>query len=288
MATDFNRDLVKVSEWYDERNLLGQLKVVLKDVIADTDIDNATDTRDLLDKLMNSGYLSSENPSLLYETIKITKQSGVVKILRQSFLEVQEITKFTQYRQWIVAFGNGLTQADIDRIDGLYNTLRKKYKDSWSLIMDLEHRQKICEQKEFITNLRELGIKCVESLTKEESESATQTEHTRLQKRIKLDKGTEDVPTTSNRDQGMRKDVKSETEKIEKYLLQRQKKLCSRDHTFTPAIMNDRYKIDISKMFTDMELLEKSENNTQIISKPTTLKEVIDVIKSTTITYTIG
>ncbi|XP_071952324.1 NLR family CARD domain-containing protein 4-like [Antedon mediterranea] len=77
----------------------------------------------------------------------------------------------------------------------------------------------------------------------------------------------------------MNKEVKSETEKIEEYLLQRQKRLCSQASRFTPAIMRERYNVDISQMFTDMELRKEAKKNKG--SKPTTLTEVVDVISST-------
>ncbi|XP_071943856.1 uncharacterized protein [Antedon mediterranea] len=72
---------------------------------------------------------------------------------------------------------------------------------------------------------------------------------------------------------------KSDSKKIKEYLLQRQKKLCRQASKFTPATMHGRYTVDISQMFTDMELLKKRENNKG--SKPTTLTEVVDVISST-------
>ncbi|XP_071958355.1 uncharacterized protein [Antedon mediterranea] len=69
-------------------------------------------------------------------------------------------------------------------------------------------------------------------------------------------------------------------EKIEKYLLKNQKDLCSNDSTFTPATMRARYKVDISKMFTDMELLKEAENNKES-SEPTNLEKMVEVIKFT-------
>ncbi|XP_071962557.1 uncharacterized protein [Antedon mediterranea] len=88
------------------------------------------------------------------------------------------------------------------------------------------------------------------------------------------------VPTiNSNEEQGLRIQHKSDTEKIEEYLLNRQRILCNQASIFTPAIMNDRYKVDMSQMFTDMELLVESENKKD--SKPSTIKDVADIITST-------
>ncbi|XP_071952566.1 NLR family CARD domain-containing protein 4-like [Antedon mediterranea] len=79
----------------------------------------------------------------------------------------------------------------------------------------------------------------------------------------------------------MNKEVKSEEEEIiQTYLIHIQKDKCIQASIFTPATMREKYKVDISQMFTDMELLIERENNTET-SKPTTLEEVIDVISST-------
>ncbi|XP_071945226.1 uncharacterized protein [Antedon mediterranea] len=324
MATDFDLDLVNVSTWYDERNLVTKLKVLYQDLIALTNIDSATNTIHLLQELRANGRLSSDNRILLYETIKVTEQFGVIALLKHSFLENQEITKFTRYRIQIVAFGNGLRQADVDRIDALYNgSALKNYKDAWSMILDLEQRKIICEEKieEFINNLRQVGLEArVTSLTEGQVATSSNDEQA-MRKGVKSETG--QAATSSNEKQGIRKEGKSETDeevsttqeeqgkrreykdsasrgnrkswfvivlerlglkksdskKFKEYLLQRQKKLCSQASRFTPATMHGRYTVDISQMFTDMELLKETENNQG--SKQITLTEVVDVISST-------
>ncbi|XP_071945074.1 uncharacterized protein [Antedon mediterranea] len=301
MATDFDLDLVNFSTWYDEHNLVTKLKVLYQDLIAVTKIDSATKTIHLLQELRANGRLSSDNRILLDDTIKVTEQFGVIDRLKHSFLEVKEITKFTRYRLQIVAFGNGLRQADVDRIDALYNgSALKNYKDAWSMILDLEERRIICEEKieEFINNLRQVGLESsVTLLTEGQVATRRSNEEQGMRKRFKS--GTErvatcsndeeqgmrkrfksgQVATSSNEGQGMPKEGKSETDKIEEYLLQRQRELCSQASIFTPATMRDRYSVDISQMFTDLELRKQSKKNKDC--KPTTLTEVIDVISST-------
>ncbi|XP_071943854.1 uncharacterized protein [Antedon mediterranea] len=260
MATDFNVDLVNVSTWYDDHHLFRQLQVLYRDLIAVADIDKAQKTIDLLHQLIKSGHLSSEKLTVLYQTIKITQTFGAIEVLQQSFPDVQEIniTHFAPYRHWIVNLGNALTKEDIGQIDALYNgSALKNYEDAWSMIWDLEQRKILCKERkeEFINDLRKIGL---ESRVKPPTEGQ--------------------VATSSNEEQGMRKEVKSETDKIEEYLLQRQKKLCSQASRFTPATMRDRYNVDISQMFTDLELRKEAKNNKGC--KPTTLTEVIDVISS--------
>ena len=68
-------------------------------------------------------------------------------------------------------------------------------------------------------------------------------------------------------------------EVIRKYLLSRQQKLCRNANRFTPATWTTRYEVDIAHMFTDLDLLK--ENKMKQDAKPTTLEEVLDIIKST-------
>ncbi|XP_071949618.1 uncharacterized protein [Antedon mediterranea] len=301
----FNLDLVSVSTWYDERNLFRQLKVLYRDLISVANIDKARGTLDLLNELRNSGKLSSDNLELLYQTINVTQQFGVINLLPQSFIKAKEveITKFTLYRLQIVDFGNALTHEDIGKIDALFNTPSKNYEDCWSMILDLEHRQKICEEKmeEFINNLRRLELEsAVKSLTKvmEEAHVESRIFEKRDPNRVSVDppkkkflglfsflkkKDQSQLSpsqnlTSGNEDQVLKKEGKSETEIIEEYLLKRQKNLCSQASVFTPAIMNAKHKVDISQMFTDMELLKENEKKE---STPTTLEGMVDAINST-------
>ncbi|XP_071946667.1 uncharacterized protein [Antedon mediterranea] len=66
-------------------------------------------------------------------------------------------------------------------------------------------------------------------------------------------------------------------EKIESYLLRRQQKLCRSASRFTPATMNTKYKVDISDLFTDLQLLKENEKRTE---DPITCEDVLDLIES--------
>ncbi|XP_071954586.1 uncharacterized protein [Antedon mediterranea] len=192
MATEFSVALVNFSAWCDDQNLFRQLRVLYRDLIAVTDIDKARKTIDLLHKLVIYGHLSYSEPSLLYQTIKITQTFGVIKLLEHSFPDVQEIkiTNFAPYRHWIVNLGIALGKEDIDKIDALYNgSAAKNYEDAWSMIWDLENRKILCKERkeEFINDLRKIG----------------------LESRVKpLTEG--QVATSSYEEQGRRKTVKSE------------------------------------------------------------------------------
>ncbi|XP_033116096.1 uncharacterized protein LOC117116218, partial [Anneissia japonica] len=68
---------------------------------------------------------------------------------------------------------------------------------------------------------------------------------------------------------------------IREYLLSRQQRVCSTNRLFTPATWNTAYHLDIADMFTDLDLLKEGKNQVKEDAKPTTLKEVLDIIKST-------
>ncbi|XP_071956857.1 NACHT, LRR and PYD domains-containing protein 3-like [Antedon mediterranea] len=68
------------------------------------------------------------------------------------------------------------------------------------------------------------------------------------------------------------------TQKIEAYLLNRQETFFRNATTFTPAILNKRYRVDISEIFTELDLLKENDRKKEI--QPTTLKDVLAIIKS--------
>ncbi|XP_071959971.1 uncharacterized protein [Antedon mediterranea] len=173
----FNQTLVCFSTWYDDRSLITKLKVLYQGYIADADIHNATMTMDLMKQLTNSGHLSSKNLTLLYDTIKATKQFGIVDELRvhipvPSFSSAKEmvISKFSHHQQKVLNLGNVLIEEDVIKIDNIYNDPPKKYKDGWNLILHLQHKTIICEAKmdEFVETLKILKIPhAVDIFTKE-------------------------------------------------------------------------------------------------------------------------
>ncbi|XP_033100927.1 uncharacterized protein LOC117104287, partial [Anneissia japonica] len=282
ISEDEYRELLQdISEWFDGNSCISMLKVLYRDHVTNANIlHNATKMRDLLDNLHDSGNLSPTDLSILYDTINVTKQFGFKpknKKLLSLFQNVRsfEISKFTSHRQKLVKLGMALIQDDVATLDGSFNTRQKKYEDSWHLINDLEHRTVICEGKmeAFVKKLSEFQLhSAVKALTE----------------------GTGNV--SSNSGQASDKD-----EVIRKYLLNTQRKVCSNANQFTPSIFNPEYHVDIACMFTDLDLLKISKNREKedadmftdldqlTISKyrkkedatQTTLKQVLDDIKST-------
>ncbi|XP_071950031.1 uncharacterized protein [Antedon mediterranea] len=155
----FEETLVTVSTWYDRKRPLRMLKVLYQDHIEDCNLDNANKTKELLDELISSRYLSSTNLTILHDTIKVTKQFGAIFF---PIAKEKPISTFTHFRQRILDLGHALKTDELDKINQAYNDPPKNYEDNWHLIMDLEQKTIICEEREkleqFIQTLRQLGI----------------------------------------------------------------------------------------------------------------------------------
>ncbi|XP_033103298.1 uncharacterized protein LOC117106071 [Anneissia japonica] len=174
---EYHELLHDISEWYDRHRCIGMLKVLYRDNVTNANtLHNATKTRDLLNNLHISGSLSPTDPSILYDTINVTKQFGFRpknKKLRPLFQNDRsfEISKFTPHRQKLVRLGMALFQDDVATLDGMYNIPPKNYKNSWQLILDLEHRCVIRQKnmEEFIQRLKKAKLSlAVEIFTKDQ------------------------------------------------------------------------------------------------------------------------
>ncbi|XP_033103197.1 uncharacterized protein LOC117105998 [Anneissia japonica] len=155
-----------VSNWYDENRCLSMLKVLFREKVDNVKLAEINNTIDLLNELVVHGKLSAEDPTLLYDTIRITGHFALQKKIQEtlpSFPDVKEgtiSTSFTAHRQKLMKLGKTLTTVNVAQIDGLYNTPRKMYTDSWSMITNLEDRRKINEgnMTDFINSLSLLEL----------------------------------------------------------------------------------------------------------------------------------
>ncbi|XP_033124096.1 ubiquitin carboxyl-terminal hydrolase 23-like isoform X3 [Anneissia japonica] len=165
-----------VSIWYDECIPINMLKVLFRDHIDDAHLlHTSSKTMELMNKLTTRGSLSPADLTLLYDTIKVTEQFGLeheIKDKMPSFqiyknIRDKEITAFTLHQQRLVKLGKSLSPSDVQTINGLYSV---KHTDSWSLIMDLEHKTVISEENmdTFIDNLQTFNLnQGVKSLTED-------------------------------------------------------------------------------------------------------------------------
>ncbi|XP_033105220.1 uncharacterized protein LOC117107620 [Anneissia japonica] len=135
---DFLQLLVHTSTWYDKQRLVPMLKVVYKDHIETYSLESASKTMDLLKKLMAAGKLSQGNLTLLYDTIHVTETHGLLQKLKMQLPSYRRET-LNEHRENLIRLGKKLTLSDVYIIKELYEETRyKEYKESWSLIVDLE------------------------------------------------------------------------------------------------------------------------------------------------------
>ncbi|XP_033122414.1 uncharacterized protein LOC117121356 [Anneissia japonica] len=192
----FNQLLVDFSRWYDGLGHINMLKVLYNNrdhVPIYNKLSEATKVMPLLSMLIGSGNLSQTNLTILYDTIKATGQFGFnSKTVPLQRIREHKVSIFTWYRQFLLKLGMHLTKEDIAEIDGRYNMpVLKNYDDSWQLILDLEQRKELCEEKiyNFIEGLP--SYLALKSLLEDYSEASTS-------KRPMLNEGNEE-PSTPKR-----------------------------------------------------------------------------------------
>ncbi|XP_071957978.1 uncharacterized protein [Antedon mediterranea] len=162
---DFKLLKMNVSEYYDDRDCLIMLRVLFGDHMVTQQQKTINTTIDLLNVLVESDDLSSDDISIIFDTINLTGQYGLQREIQAqlpSFPKVKKIpiSYFTPYRQNIMKFGRGIGEQDVMKIDGYYNTPVKRYESSWKMIYDLEFRNIIKEKniKEFVALLTKLKL----------------------------------------------------------------------------------------------------------------------------------
>ncbi|XP_033099682.1 uncharacterized protein LOC117103228 [Anneissia japonica] len=154
------------SSWYDANRCLPMLRVLFRDHVEPPVLKNITLTIKILDQLIKGGHLSSTNLSIICDTIRVTKHFGLqakLEKLNPIFQGLKEgtITKFTPHRQNLMAFGMILNDANVIRIDGMYNQPLKDYDNAWEMITDLEDEGEIQEgnMESLKEKLRTLGLR---------------------------------------------------------------------------------------------------------------------------------
>ncbi|XP_033121719.1 uncharacterized protein LOC117120748 [Anneissia japonica] len=212
------------------------------------ELSEATKVISLLSMLIGSGNLSPTNLTILYDTIKVTGQFGfnsrIILPLIQRIRE-HEVTKFSWYRQFLFKLGTVLTEDDIVALDVRYNLpLLKNYNDSWHLILDLEQKNKLCEEKidDFIEGLP--SCLAVKSLLEGIKEASTSN-------RAKVNEGNEFGLQSSTKPL----DLPSKEDIIIKDFLMKTQQQIYRDlKRMTPSIWHKNHVVDIAETFTELIL----------------------------------
>ncbi|XP_033102815.1 uncharacterized protein LOC117105694 isoform X2 [Anneissia japonica] len=329
---DFREILISMSGWYDRHGYINMLKVLYRDLVTKPDkLYAATKVIELFELLHTSGLLSPADLTVLYDTINVTKpfglepEIGMLSMTTLFDIRAVIVSKFAPNRQSLIKFVESLTDNDVKKISKLYCC--EQNIDKWGLIVDLEHRGKICEENmdDFLKKLTTyliidsnndpLGLRTGKS-NKDSIQETTSGISTDIEGEVMLTGytvtggtltcDTEAGPSTSTgtaigtqfvncnitdsvinivnntiqlpatQDNATRP---SEDDVIKNYLLSTQLQLCRNATRFTPATLNTRYQVDIAHMFTDLDLLKENKKKQDV--KPTTLKEVLKIIKST-------
>ncbi|XP_071945180.1 uncharacterized protein [Antedon mediterranea] len=257
----------------------------------------------LFNQLTERGLISKTDLKLLSDIAEVTMMALATKRIDKYKNTIQSSDTagvgLTAYRR---AMFNVLTNTDEDdlmTVIGFYKLRDYKYNNIWDVVYHIEKAGRLNSQDDVDTFAKRINQHAQSFLKGQVATNSNEDQGMRKEGKSETD---EKVSTTFKEEQGKRREYndsasrrnrksvfvtffkrfglkKSDSNKIEEYLLQRQKKLCSQASIFTPETMRDRYKVDISQMFTDLELLKEGDKNEGC--KPTTLTEVVDVISST-------
>ena len=147
--------MADISDWHDKWGSINMLKVLYRDHVTTLNsLDQVSNTMEVFKLLIGPGHL---NRTLLSETIQLTKQQGLSQKIKEQLPLPRDISHFSDYRQKLIKFGNKLTKRDRARISRMYEeTTHKKYKDNWTLIMDLEEARIIKDDEAIMKEFTEM------------------------------------------------------------------------------------------------------------------------------------
>ncbi|XP_033099915.1 uncharacterized protein LOC117103472 [Anneissia japonica] len=162
---DFQVMLTQVSKWYDKHELTNMLKLLYKDKVSIAgDLLRSTTTLDLFKLLYRNGSLQPTDLKIIIDTIVVTNTRGIVvqkvsDILCKAFHETN-VTSFSIHRQKLIKLGRVLLPHEVKMLGGVYDLPKEQYKDQWTLILNLEMRREINENRmsPFIQVLKDIGL----------------------------------------------------------------------------------------------------------------------------------
>ncbi|XP_033107145.1 uncharacterized protein LOC117109027, partial [Anneissia japonica] len=157
---DFREILSSMSGWYDRHGYINMLKVLYRDVVTEPNkLYAATKVIELFELVCSSGHLSPADPTVLYDTINVTKPFGlepeIRKLTEKTPFDIRTviISKFALKRLNLIKVLESLTDSDVKKISKLYCCEQET--DRWELFVDLQHRGRICEENmdDFMRNI---------------------------------------------------------------------------------------------------------------------------------------
>ncbi|XP_033124257.1 uncharacterized protein LOC117122684 [Anneissia japonica] len=162
--TNFKEILSSMSRWYDRHGYINKLKVLYRDLVSELDkLYAATKVIQLFELLITSGHLSSNNLTVLYDTINITHPFGLEpefwKLSSTCFdIRTAKISNITRNRQILIQVIESLVENDLEYISQRYNCPQKE--DIWKFFVDLEQKKVFCEENldDFMKNITTYNI----------------------------------------------------------------------------------------------------------------------------------
>ncbi|XP_033124265.1 uncharacterized protein LOC117122688 isoform X2 [Anneissia japonica] len=157
--TDFKEIMSSMSRWYDRHGYINKLKVLYRDLVSELDkLYAATKVFHLFELLITSGHLSSNNLTVLYDTINVTHPFGLEpefwKLSSTCFdIRTAKISNITRNRQILIQVIESLVENDLKYISQRYNCPQKE--DVWKFFVDLEQNKVFCEENldDFMKNI---------------------------------------------------------------------------------------------------------------------------------------
>ncbi|XP_071959548.1 uncharacterized protein [Antedon mediterranea] len=155
-----------VANWFDQRNLISMIKVLYEELVTSKqDLHKSTTTLELINLVNTYKGFSQNDPSLLLATINVTGQHGIwnkiEKLKLPELRQTRTVSMFSEFRQKVMRLGLKMKACDVKRISHLYEETKfRKYEDSWSLIIDLEHNAHLSNKNmtRFIRTLSENSL----------------------------------------------------------------------------------------------------------------------------------
>ncbi|XP_071947969.1 uncharacterized protein [Antedon mediterranea] len=251
---DFNKLLSDLSEAIENKSkeYVSMLKVLCADhVNVQADLWKAKTAFDVFKLLEEAGYLKTTDISILHEMIVVTGLDYLKEIIErymQPYPDQVSVIHFSAHRHNIMHLGKSLSNKRLRRICCKYE-VPSNHRSRWKMIKYLQENDRLSEENisMFLDKLKQ----------NEESESVTLVKFRR------------------NQDQTIRD-----------YLSSWMRRLYKDENKMTPAIWHEGHTVDVTSLFTDLNLRQVDGDMVKSISiqeegRPTILKEVLGFMKST-------
>ncbi|XP_071944852.1 uncharacterized protein [Antedon mediterranea] len=267
-------------------NRLRWLKFILFDHIPIGDLTEPNAIgNDLFNHLEDTGVIAPNNVNLLLDISKLCQlkkaEDCVVQYIRDNNIENTGEEKISSERKQMFKDLRNVGPDALKRVISHYNLAMYEDTNIWDVTFKLETGQCLSKQqdkKDVFDDLRQIvhhsnvpqRSGSHEERRKDEYDDSKASGSNRRPEGNREGDDDKCVVSASKR---------QPEEKIKVYLLSKQQTFLQNAKTFTPATWNESYQVDISELFTELDLLKRNKNTKK--SESTTLKDVLATIKST-------